>query len=97
MEAVKRVEIVILSIQVKPLCRRLLALGVSGFTVIPQVEGMGNRGVRQGDEVSGVSHNSLILIACPQDKLEAILDEVRPRLKDYGGICLVSDALSLNH
>ncbi|MFP4281745.1 MAG: P-II family nitrogen regulator [Opitutales bacterium] len=97
MEPVKRVEIITLSIQVEPLCRKLKKAGAPGFTILPEAQGAGQRGVRRGDELTGVSGNSVILVACPESALESILAAVGPVLRDYGGVCLVSDAHCLKH
>jgi hypothetical protein len=37
------------------------------------------------------------LIACSEDQAQRIVEIVRPVLKRYGGICLVSDAMWVEH
>ena len=97
MEAVKRIEIVTLSIQAEPIGRRLERIGVTDYTIFPEVHGAGGRGRRMGDELTGVSGNCVVLVACPAERLDAVVAIFRPILRDFGGVCLVSDALSIKH
>ena len=97
MEAVKRVEIVVDSVEVRRVTEALDRVGISGYTVIPTISGRGERGERDGDGVSGVFANAYVLTACPADQLAAVVDAVRPLLRETGGICLVSDAQWVRH
>jgi len=97
MEAVKRVEIVVDSVEVRRVTEVLDELGVSGYTVIPTLTGKGERGRRDGDGVSGVFANAYVLTACLPGQLRALVEAVRPLLKETGGICLVSDAEWVQH
>jgi nitrogen regulatory protein PII len=97
MTPVKRIDIVADSLGVPPLLRELDRLGVSGYTVIRDAVGRGERGVRAGDELTGALKNSYVLIACKPEEVEGILAAVRPVLERAGGIALVSDALWVVH
>lgn len=98
MKPCKRIEIVIETAMVNRLTERLREVGAPSFTHIPDVRGAGDRGQRRADEWSGDSSNCLIIIACDNpERVETILDAVRPLLTRSGGICLVSDALWLRH
>jgi nitrogen regulatory protein PII len=98
MKPCKRIEIVIETPLARQLTELLRNLGAAGFTMIPEIQGSGERGVRRGDELSGDTSNCLILIACDdQARVDAILEGVRPLLSRSGGVCLVSDALWLRH
>jgi nitrogen regulatory protein PII len=98
MKPCKRIEIIIEAPQAQRLTEALRALGTTGFTLIPDVRGSGDRGERRADELSGDSSNCLILIACEdQAMVDTIVEAVRPLLSRSGGICLVSDALWLRH
>lgn len=92
MESVKRIEIIIDTREMREVCRLLEALGVSGYSVIRDVTGRGDRGVQSGDELTDVLKNSLLLTAAPPALLAEIIAAIRPILKLRGGICLVSDA-----
>ncbi len=97
MQAVKRVEIVTDSLEMRAVCRVLDRLSVSGYSVIRDVTGRGERGVQSGDELTDVFKNSMVLLACPPERVGEIVEAIRPILKRRGGICLVSDAMWVMH
>jgi len=97
MRPVKRVEIVVDSVELPRVLRLMEARGLSGYSVIGGVTGKGERGVRSGDDLTDVFRNSYVLAACTEEELPALVEAVRPVLKRYGGICLVSDAQWILH
>lgn len=97
MEPCKRIEIVIEQRQASALLEDLHGLGLSGYTLIPNARGSGDRGLRSGDELTGVMTNSVIIIACQEADVAAILDLAGPAIRRSGGVCLVSDASLLSH
>ncbi len=97
MESVKRVEIITDSLEMREVCRVLDDLEVSGYSIVRDVIGRGERGVQSGDELSAVFSNSLLLLACPPERVDQIVQAIRPILQRHGGICLVSDALWVKH
>lgn len=97
MESVKRIEIIIDAREMREVCRVLEGLEVSGYSVIRDVTGLGDRGVQSGDELTDVFKNSLLLTACPVDSVGEIVAAIRPLLRAHGGICLVSDAQWVIH
>lgn len=98
MKPCKRIEIVIESPMVPALLEALQRLDVPGYTLLPDVRGAGDRGIRRGDDLSGESSNSLVVIACDDDtKVAGLLEAVRGLISRSGGICLVSDAQWLRH
>jgi nitrogen regulatory protein PII len=97
LEPMKRMEIVVDTFQLKTVTGLLHQAGVSGYTVLSNASGYGDRGTQRADEVSGASTNSYILMAVPIDKLAQIMAAIKPVLDTYGGICLVSDCQWLEH
>ncbi len=97
MEAVKKIEIVTDSIELRNVVKLLEELGVSGYTVIRDVEGWGGRGVRSGDGFTDVFKNSYVMTACPPDRVGDIVAALRPILTRVGGIALVSDCHWVKH
>ena len=61
-----------------------------------EASGKGDRGVSLGG-VSGELNNSYILIACEPDRIGELVEWIRPVLKRFGGMMLVSDALWVKH
>lgn len=94
---VKKIEIVADAVGLPEILRLLDAKGASGYTVIKDATGKGERGLRSGDELSDVFKNAYVLTACPPEQAREIVEAVRPILKRLGGICLVSDAEWLLH
>lgn len=97
MEAVKRIEIIVDALEVPDLLRRLEQAGVSGYTVMHDATGKGERGLRDGGELTDVFKNSYLIAACPPEQVRSIIEAVRPILKQRGGVCLVSDAMWVIH
>jgi nitrogen regulatory protein PII len=97
MQSVKRIEIITDSLEMREVCRVLDRLAVSGYSIVRDVTGRGERGVQSGDELSDVFKNSLLLTACPPERLDEIVNAIRPILQRRGGVCLVSDALWVMH
>jgi nitrogen regulatory protein PII len=94
---IKRVEIVADALELQNIVRELERVGVSGWTVVRNVTGSGERGLRRGDDLTDVFANRLVIVACEQEKLDALVDAIRPILARFGGVCLVSDAMWLKH
>jgi nitrogen regulatory protein PII len=97
MTPVKKIEIVVDALEIDEVLRALDRAGVSGYTVIREVTGRGDRGVRRGDELTGVFKNGYVMTACPEELVEAVVAAVRPILTRFGGIALVSDAQWVKH
>ncbi len=95
MKPVKRIEIVTVSVEKDSLLSKLQKAGVSGYTMIKRVEGFGDRGKREADELTDVFTNVYVLIMCEEEEVERITEVVRPILRKFGGVCLISDAMSL--
>ena len=96
-KAIKRLEIIIDESHAKDLTRDLKKAGFPDFTKVPEVHGAGSRGRRSGDHMTGVFHNCLIILACEEANVQKACDIIRPYLSDIGGMCLISDALWLEH
>lgn len=97
MRRVKKVEVVISSVQLPKVLRLFGEKGISGYTVIDGVKGKGERGERRGDDVTDVFHNSYVMTACSEEQVSELVEAVRPLLERYGGVCLVSDAQWIVH
>ncbi len=95
MKPVKRIEIVIEEVEQDDLVAQLDRIGVVGYTVVPGAGGRGERGVRY-ESLQGLG-NVLMTIACDEVQANKVIEVIRPILKRYGGICLVSDALWVIH
>lgn len=98
MRPCKRIEIVIEEPMAPKLVALLDSLQTPGYTILPNAAGDGDRGIRRADELAGDSSNTVFIIATEDDALlERIVEGVRPLLSRSGGLCLISDAMSLQH
>lgn len=98
MKPCKRIEIVIEHSMLRQLTELVKRLGLNGYTLITDVRGSGDRGMRRADELSGESSNCLVIVACDDDALaREFVESVRPLLARAGGVCLISDAQWLRH
>jgi hypothetical protein len=94
---VKRIEIVIDALQAQAVVSVLDRHGLTGWTRLRVEAGVGERGERRGDELSGASSNTLLVTTCAPGALTALIEDLRPMLRRLGGVCLVSDAFWLEH
>ena len=97
MRPVKRLEIVAATVDVPKVLKLLEELKVSGYTLIRDAEGMGDRGRRLADDMTDVFSNSYILVACSEELAVKVAKRVQPILERFGGVCLVSDATWIRH
>lgn len=97
MQHVKRLEIITEAREMREVTRVLAQQNVSGYTIVHDVTGRGERGEQFGDELTGVFSNSYLLTTCAPEQLDELVEAIRPLLKKRGGVCLVSDAQWLIH
>ena len=96
MQALKKVEIILSAPELPKLQRLVEKLGLN-YTVFHHATGRGDRGIRADDDLAGVFTNICLLTACKAEQLPTLVEAVRPLLKKTGGLCLVSDVLSVMH
>ncbi|MGK0690050.1 MAG: P-II family nitrogen regulator [Aquificaceae bacterium] len=93
----KKVEVVVDSVHLNKVLEVMEKHGVSGYTVIRDVLGKGERGMMAGDELTDVFRNSYVFTVCSEETAEKIAESLRPILSRVGGICIISDVLWLTH
>lgn len=96
MRNVQRIEIVVDAPHAARVLKALRSVGIDDYTLVRGVFGSGDRGPQLGDDITGVSNNNYILTTCPPDRLQAVTDALRPLLRRFGGLCLVSEARRLH-
>ena len=97
MKTVKRIEIIIETIEFPHILKLLEGLGIVGYTVIHHVVGQGHRGSRPADQPTDALSNSYILVVCEPSSAKSVAETLRPILRKYGGLCLMSDVESVIH
>lgn len=97
MEQVKKVEIITNTLEIKKVIRILDKVGVSGYTVIEDVTGKGDRGRVIDDLETEALTNGYVMSICTEDQEHKVVEAIKPILKKYGGVCIVSDAKWIVH
>ncbi len=97
MERVKKVEIVTISLEIAQVLRILDKLGISGYTVIKDVTGKGDRGRVIDDLETEALTNGYVMSICTEGQEQQVVEAIQPILKKYGGVCIVSDAKWIVH
>lgn len=70
---------------------------IEHYTLYKNVEGCGERGTRDDHVFGDKFENITFVVACDENQLQSVVNEVRLLLKKFGGICLVSDAMWVLH
>jgi nitrogen regulatory protein P-II 1 len=87
----KRIEIVIDEEKLEELIALLGTVDVRGYTFIKNTGGLGSRGTRRPDDLFFEEHNAMVILACQEEQAQKVVSALRPRLKEFGGMCLISD------
>lgn len=87
----KRIEIVVEAARARVIIEMIEAAGAKGYTVVPNVSGKGNRGVRDEAHLSDVFRNVMIIVIAAKEIVSAIVEQSQELLKNYAGIVVVSD------
>ena len=95
MKKMKKIELVLESVYTNKLLELFRQNGITRYTIIKDIEGNGEHGLRQADEVTDVFSNNYIFTVCEEEKLEEIKEEIRSFSKKYSGKCIVSDVMWL--
>ncbi len=95
MKKMKKVEVVIESIYVNRLIELFKESGVTGYTIIRDIEGYGGHGLKTADEANDLLSNNYIFTVCEEEKFEKMIEKIRSFIDKYGGKCIISDSLVL--
>ena len=89
--SMKRIEIVVDEEALKELIDLCQEARIRGYTVIKKAGGLGSRGERNPEDYVFEAENAVMVIACEENQAERLIMLLRPKLKELGGMCLVSD------
>ena len=95
MKSMKKVEIIIESVYIKRLLKVFEEHGITGYTVIKDIEGYGGHGLKPADDVTDVFSNILVFTVCDAEVYEKMDRDIRTFLHTYGGKCILSDVMLL--
>jgi nitrogen regulatory protein PII len=97
MQSVHKVEIIISSLKLEKVLKILDKIGVSGYTVIENTTGRGDRGFTDIDLDKVFSDAYVLTVCTDQQQLDLLTQEITPLLKKVGGICLVTESTWINY
>ena len=89
--SMKRIEIVVSEESLRELLDLFREAKVRGYTVIKRAGGLGSRGERNPDDYVFVEENAVMVLACEESQAERIVNMLLPKLREFGGMCLISD------
>lgn len=95
MQSVKRIEIIANYVELAKILQGLERAGVPGHTVIRDVAGKGTRGTITDDLAMTMLDNVYVIAFFPPEKINSVLEVMRPILNKFGGTCFISDAMEL--
>ncbi|NUN08700.1 MAG: DUF190 domain-containing protein [Ignavibacteriaceae bacterium] len=87
----KKLEVIIESVQLKHVLRILKDCDISGYTLINDVSGMGKHGIRRGFELTDVTKNVMLIIVEEPEKVYKAAEKINTVLKNFYGMILISD------
>ena len=95
MHLVKKIEIIANSFELGKILDKLDKSGVKGHAVIRNVA---STGLREGSEDLDMTmlDNVYILAFCTPDRIDTLVENMRPLLNKFGGTCYVSDVMEVN-
>lgn len=94
---VKRIELVIEAVEKPKVIEILKSININHYTIYKHVGGQGERGMRDEIAFGEKFENVTFVLTCPEFELMTVVEAIRPLLKRFGGMCLVSDALWVIH
>ncbi len=93
----KKLEIIIESVERRKVCRLLEELNVNGYTIIDDVLGKGSQFTRSGSELSDIMKNSLIIVVETEEVINKIINILKKEvLNYYSGKLFLSDVEIVN-
>ena len=91
LKKMKRIEIVINEEALDDLLKLLRTDSVRGYTVVKRAGGYGSTGERDPNDYGLEEPNAIIVLVCEEAQAEKIIMMLHPKLRGFGGVCMVSD------
>jgi nitrogen regulatory protein PII len=97
MEAQKKIEIVISTLDAREVIQTFEKYGHKAYTRIEDIKGRGERGLQDGQGLARAFSNDMLIFVVSATLFQQVKEELRELMTEYGGICLISDVQSLIH
>ncbi len=97
LQTVKKVDIIVSHALLEETLSILDVVGVSGYTVLGNASGKGDRGLSRDDLDCDYSGNYIMTVCNSDEQLGRLIDKIQPFLKKAGGIFVVTTGQWLTH
>lgn len=97
MQDIRKVEIIIDTFHIQDALNILEQIKVSGYTVIQDTSGKGDRGISCSDLECDFTSSYIMTVCTNEKQLDTLIELIKPLLKKVGGICLFSEAKWVIH
>ncbi|MFM6188798.1 P-II family nitrogen regulator [Planktothrix sp.] len=97
MQDIKKVEIIIDTFHIQDALNILEQVKVSGYTVIQNTSGKGDRGLSCSDLDCDFTSSYIMTVCTNEKQLNTLIELIKPLLQKVGGVCLLTDAKWVIH
>lgn len=97
MQDIRKVEIIIDTFHIQDALNILEQVKVSGYTVIQNTSGKGDRGISCSDLDCDFTSSYIMTVCTNEKQLNTLIELIKPLLQKVGGVCLLSDAKWVIH
>jgi nitrogen regulatory protein PII len=97
MQNAKRIEIITGAYDMREVIRVLDQAGLSSYTLIPDIQGKGERGTRDAGDLTEAFKNSMLIVVCSETHWEGLKEKLRLVVERLGGMVIASDCELLKH
>ncbi len=87
----KKLEIIIESVERRRVCRILDEVGVKGYSIIDDVQGRGKTGTRSAQDLSNILKSSLIIVVDEEAVIKNAIEKLKVVFNFYSGKMFLSD------
>lgn len=95
MKSMKKIEVIVESVYLNRFLELFKQKEITGYTIIRDIEGCGEHGLKMADEVTDVFSNNYIFTVCDEEKFLFTIEDIRTFIKKYGGKCIITDVMLL--
>lgn len=87
----KKLEIIIESVERRRVCRILDEVGVKGYSIIDDIQGRGKTGSKSAQDLSNILKSSLIIVVDEEPIITKAIEQLKDVFKFYSGKIFLSD------
>lgn len=87
----KKLEIIIESVERRRVCRILDEAGVKGYSIIDDIQGRGKTGPKSAQDLSNILKSSLIIVVDEEATIKKAIEKLKEVFIHYSGKMFLSD------